>query len=290
MASQGVPSSRSTPSSDVDRIGDGWTLMYARMELVLGFGKQPISYFDRSGTKTPVVFVHGLGNAAANFEEMLDSEALADHRLIAIDLPGCGASPYPETTRLNIDDLVTVVEAFVNRIDPPRFLMVGASLGGLVALLYAERHPNRLVGFLNVEGNLAPEDCMFSRLVVPYDYAGFERAVFPAIKRSLAAKAGRGFAKHLEVLSRADPRAYFDYSFQTVEYSDQEKLLDRFLALPMPLHFVYGSRNSGLTYLPRIRASRCALTEIGDADHFLFYDAPDAFADCVRRAARAVDE
>ena len=260
---------------------------YSTITLNLAFGPQPIVYFDRDASGTPVLFVHGLGNAASNFEDTLAARALADHRLIGLDLPGCGASPYPRTTRLDIDRVVNVVEAFVDAIDLPRFLIVGASLGGLVALLYAERHPERLVGFLNVEGNLAPEDCMFSRRVVPHTYEEFVGAVLPDIKRSLAAKPGRGFTKHLEVLHRADPRDYFDYSFQTVEYSDNGGLLDRFLSLPLPVHFVYGSRNRGLTYLPRIRASRCTVTEVLDADHFLFYDAPEAFADCVRRAAVA---
>ncbi|HYV17573.1 MAG TPA: alpha/beta hydrolase [Verrucomicrobiae bacterium] len=252
-----------------------------------GFGPLPIAYFDRDGSRTPVLFVHGLGNAASNFEDTLAARPLAGHRLIALDLPGCGASPYPRTTRLDIDGVVKVVAAFVEAIDPPPFLIVGASLGGLVSLLYAERHPDRLVGFLNVEGNLAPEDCMFSRLVVSQPYEEFARTVLPEIKRSVAAKAGRGFAKHLEVLERADLRAYYDYSFQTVEYSDNGGLLDRFLSLSIPVHFVYGSVNRGLTYLPRLRASRCTVTEIGDADHFLFYDAPEAFAECVRRSAGA---
>lgn len=256
---------------------------YSNITLNTGFGGQPIAFFDRDGSGTPVVFVHGLGNAASNFEDVLEARALADHRLIALDLPGCGASPYPR--RLDIDGVVHVVEAFVDATDPPRFLIVGASMGGLVALLYAERHPDRLAGFLNVEGNLAPEDCMFSRRVVPHTCEEFARTVLPEIKRSVAAKPGRGFAKHLEVLNRADPRAYYDYSFQTVEYSDNGRLLDRFLSLPVPVHFVYGSVNRGLTYLPRLRASRCTVTEVEDADHFLFYDAPAAFADCVRRAA-----
>jgi pimeloyl-ACP methyl ester carboxylesterase len=88
---------------------------------------------------------------------------------------------------------------------------------------------------------------------------------------------------HLEVLNRANPRAYFDFSFQTVQYSDSGRLLERFLALPMPVHFVYGSRNRGLSYLDQLRASH-SVTEIAEADHFPFYDAPDAFADCVRGA------
>jgi hypothetical protein len=106
---------------------------------------------------------------------------------------------------------------------------------------------------------------MFSRRVVPHTYEEFARAILPEIKRSVAAKTGRGFAKHLEVLNRADPRAYYDYSFQTVEYSDNGRLLDRFLSLPVPVHFVHGSVNRGLTYLPRLRASRCTVTEVPEA-------------------------
>jgi pimeloyl-ACP methyl ester carboxylesterase len=262
--------------------------IYSTIALNLGFGPQPIAYFDRAATGTPVLFVHGLGNAASNFEDALSARTLADHRLVALDLPGCRASPYPRTTHLDIDALVEVLEAFVDAIDLHRFLLVGASMGGLVALLYAERHPERLVGFLNVEGNLAPEDCMFSRLVVPHSYEEFSRVVLPEIKRSLATKPGRGFSKHLEVLNRADPHAYFDYSFQTVEYSDHGGLLQRLLSLPVPVHFVYGSENRGLSYLPRIRSSRCAVTEVPDAGHFLFYDNPAAFADCVQGAARGM--
>ena len=246
---------------------------------------QRIAYFDRRGPGPTVMFVHGLGNAAANFEGMLTDESLRQCRLIAMDLPGSGNSPYPDARRLDIDAAVDIVEEFVEALDPPRFLLVGASLGGLVGLLYAERRPGRLTGFLNVEGNLAPEDCMFSRLVVPHSYGAFAREVLPQIKRDVAGRPGRGFAEHAKVLELADPRAYYDFSFQTVSYSDSNALLTRFLALPVPIHFVYGSRNRSLSYLPRLRQSRCRVTEIADADHFLFYDQPRAFATCVRDAS-----
>lgn len=255
------------------------------IELELPYGRQEISYFDRHGKSIPVLFVHGLGNAASNFDDMIGQPALANHRLIALDLPGCGRSPYPPQHALDIDSLVMIVESFVRRLALEDYLLVGASMGGLVALLLAERHPERPVGFLNVEGNLAPEDCLFSRQVVPHTFDEFERNVFPRIIKDLGAKEGRGFAEHLKVLALANPRAYYDFSFQTVEYSDKGRLLDRFLGLSIPCHFVYGSRNRGLSYLPRLRESSCTVTEIDGADHFLFYDAPGDFADCVLMAA-----
>jgi len=159
-------------------------------------------------------------------------------------------------------------------------------MGGLVALLYAERNLDKIAGFVNVEGNLAPEDCMFTREVVPHSYSHFEKVVFPRIKQTLAAKAGRGFAQHLRVLEKANSRAYYDYSFQTVEYSDYGNLLERFLGLPLPKCFLYGSQNRHLSYLQRLFESDCTVIEIPNAGHFLFYDEPNDYAAALASFAR----
>jgi pimeloyl-ACP methyl ester carboxylesterase len=190
------------------------------------------------------------------------------------------------TTPLNIDGVVEVIENFVAQLGLNRFLLVGGSMGGLVGLLYAERNPTKIAGFVNVEGNLAPEDCMFSRLVVPHTYAHFEAVVFPQIKKALSAKAGRGIAQHLRVLEKANPRAYYDYAFQTVEYSDRGDLLDRFLGLPVPKCFVYGSENRHLSYLRRLTESECTFVEIANSGHFVFYDEPNYYGAVLAAFAR----
>ena len=148
-----------------------------------------------------------------------------------------------------------------------------------IALLFCEKYSSAVRGFVNMEGNLAPEDCMFSRKVVEHDFETFASTVFPKIKNDLASKEGAGFAAHLATLNRfSSPRAYFDYTFQTVEYSDEGNLLERFLALNMPTLFVYGSENEHLSYLPVLRESKCTLARIASANHFSFHDDPEAFS------------
>jgi len=245
-----------------------------------------LRYFDRPGPAPTILYVHGLGCSKADFMEMTSVPELQSFRLVCADHPGCGDSSSDENHSLNIDAVVELVENFVERLRLTRFLLVGGSMGGLVALLYAERNPNRITGFVNVEGNLAPEDCMFSRLVVPHAYAHFEGVVFPQIKKALGAKAGRGFAQHIRVLERANPRAYYDYAFQTVEYSDHGNLLERFLSLPVPICFLYGSENRHLSYLQRILGSECTVMEIPNAGHFLFYDEPNYYAAALGSFAR----
>jgi pimeloyl-ACP methyl ester carboxylesterase len=218
--------------------------------------------------------------------EMTSAVELQPFRLISADHPGCGDSPYEHNEPLNIDGIVELIENFVANLGLDSLLLVGGSLGGLVALLFAERNLNRITGFINVEGNLAPEDCMFSRNVISHSYSHFEQVIFPQIKKAVSARQGRGFAQHLSVLARANPRAYYDYAFQTVEYSDNGNLLQRFLSLPIPKCFLYGSENRHLSYLQRLRESDCTVIEIPNANHFLFYDAPNDYAAALASFAR----
>jgi pimeloyl-ACP methyl ester carboxylesterase len=246
-----------------------------------------LRYFDRPGSGPAILYIHGLGCSKADFLEMVEAPALQQFRLVSTDHPGCGDSPYDNNHSLNIDGIVDLIENFVANLGLDSFLLVGGSLGGLVGLLYAERNLNRITGFVNVEGNLTPEDCMFSRNVIPYSYPHFERVIFPQIKKAVAARRGRGFAQHLNVLAKANPRAYYDYAFQTVEYSDKGNLLQRFLSLPLPKCFLYGSENRHLLYLPRLRESDCTVIEIPNANHFLFYDAPNYYASVLASFAGA---
>jgi hypothetical protein len=43
------------------------------IELDLPYGRQSIVYFDRPGHDVPILFVHGLGNAAANLRRCSNS-------------------------------------------------------------------------------------------------------------------------------------------------------------------------------------------------------------------------
>ncbi|MBZ5490372.1 MAG: alpha/beta hydrolase [Acidobacteriia bacterium] len=245
-----------------------------------------LRYFDRPGPGPTILYIHGLGCSKDDFLEMAAAPELQSFRLISADHPGCGDSPYDHDHPLNIDGIVSLIENFVDKLGLGPFLLVGGSLGGLVALLYAERNSNRITGFVNVEGNLAPEDCMFSRNVIPHPYQHFEKVIFPQIKKAVSARRGRGFEQHLKVLAKANPRAYYDYAFQTVEYSDHGNLLQRFLGLPIPTYFLYGSENRHLSYLQRLRESDCTVIEIPNANHFLFYDAPNQYAAALATFAR----
>lgn len=105
-----------------------------------------IRYFLRRGEEAPLVLVHGLGGAACNWTPLVQ---LLGRRypLLVPDLPGhAGSSPLPATPRLDplADRLLLVAER--ERLGPA--VLVGHSLGALVALRAARRSPASVRGLV----------------------------------------------------------------------------------------------------------------------------------------------
>ena len=92
--------------------------------------------------KPTVVFVHGAGLDHSSFA--LQSRYFGYHgwNVLALDLPGHGRSPGPPiaTVQGMADWVVEVLE----RLSIPKAVLVGHSMGALVSLEAAARHPGRV--------------------------------------------------------------------------------------------------------------------------------------------------
>ena len=203
------------------------------------------------------------------------ADELEAYTLVAFDFPGCGNSSYHENMALGIDDLVEITNIFVSRLPLADLVVVGHSMGGLVALLYIEKYAEPVRGFISVEGNLASEDCFISRQVTQYTLAEFMETGFANLRQKLSRVNNRGYQEYVDTLERhSSPKAIFDYSPSLVDYSDNGGLLQRFTQLEIPAVFIYGSENTGLSYLPHLREKGCEVVEIPKSDHFPFHDNP----------------
>jgi pimeloyl-ACP methyl ester carboxylesterase len=101
-------------------------------------GGASLRYFV-GGDGPPLVLVHGLAGAAANWVE-LAPRLVGRHRLLVPELPGHGGSePLASAPTLDPYADCVVELARLEGLGPAAF--VGHSLGGAVSLRAAERHP-----------------------------------------------------------------------------------------------------------------------------------------------------
>ena len=98
----------------------------------------------------PVVLVHSLAGNAAQWTEQL-GHLRRSRRAIAVDLRGHGRSKPPGDGDYSLAGMADDVAAMAETLGLQRFVLVGHSMGGGVALTYAGRHPDRVAGLVLVD-------------------------------------------------------------------------------------------------------------------------------------------
>lgn len=94
--------------------------------------------YERAGAGTPMVLVHGLGSRRQIFDPIFDALA-ARHDVIAVDLPGFGATPLPSGFQPSPVAYAEWLATWLKTIGVDRPHVVGNSMGGGIALEMARR-------------------------------------------------------------------------------------------------------------------------------------------------------
>lgn len=102
-----------------------------------------LSYVEREGTDMPIIFLHGSGFSKEVFLQQFSSKPLANHRLLAVDLPGHGQSNNainPKET-YTYSGLANAIREFILELKINNCIIMGWSLGGQVALELTDNTP-----------------------------------------------------------------------------------------------------------------------------------------------------
>jgi pimeloyl-ACP methyl ester carboxylesterase len=83
------------------------------------------------GSGPPLLLIHGLGGSWQNWLENIPHFARS-HRVLALDLPGFGASPMPRW-RTSIRSYGQVLLDFCAEVEAERVAVIGNSMGGFIA-------------------------------------------------------------------------------------------------------------------------------------------------------------
>jgi pimeloyl-ACP methyl ester carboxylesterase len=103
--------------------------------------------------KAPLVVLHGLLGSSRNWQ-MVGRDLAADYHVYAVDLRNHGSSPHHEG--MEYESMAADLLAWLDHHGLARVHLMGHSMGGKVAMLFACRHPERVERLIVVD--IAPKD------------------------------------------------------------------------------------------------------------------------------------
>jgi abhydrolase domain-containing protein 6 len=246
-------------------------------------------YYE-GGEGQTIVLLHGLGDSK---EVWLDvAKLLTPHfHLIIPDLPGWGESSRVAGASYNVDAQAARLQTFVETLQLQRFILVGHSLGGAIAGVYAAEHPEHVSELALIDSfGLKYKENAFAREAMagkdPFifdDRAGFARMTALALDKPLDLP-----GRFVDVLIKRnqDDRAFIEQNFKELSEPSQYLAVQNRLAdLTMPVLGVW-CRDDKIIDLSALDSLRDGLTHsaaisssiINGCSHIPMLEKPDSTA------------
>ncbi len=255
-----------------------------------------VPYFEeRGGGATTVLMLHGIGGGRQAFAHQMQPLADAGFHAVAWDMPGYGHSsivdPYTfETLAEECIELIAVL-------DPERLVLVGHSMGGMVAQEVAARAPGRIAAMV-----LAGTSPAFGKADGDWQRRFVEERTAPLdagrsmtelatqlVALMVASEASDSARKEaIDVMSLVPPQSYRQ-ALQALMGFDRRAHLP---ALTMPVLLVAGSddRNAPPSVMKGM-AERIPLADyvcLERCGHLMTFERPAAFNDVLLAFLRRV--
>jgi len=116
-------------------------------------------------------FLHGFGESGLSFKEVFSSELVESYSLFVPDLPGFGVSP-PQPEKMSLEGAIEVTLSLIKVLSRNKaVLLVGHSLGSVVATQVARNLGETVKGVFSIEGNLTRSDGYFSAQAANFQQA-----------------------------------------------------------------------------------------------------------------------
>jgi pimeloyl-ACP methyl ester carboxylesterase len=118
---------------------------------LLDIGESKVAVYDTDGDKPAIVFVHGNSSSSRAWRKQFASPLPGSYRLIAVDLPGHGASDHVReehrAATYSLPGYAAVIDEVARQMDAESAVFVGWSLGGHMLLEAAEKL-SKAAGFM----------------------------------------------------------------------------------------------------------------------------------------------
>jgi pimeloyl-ACP methyl ester carboxylesterase len=235
-----------------------------------------LSVIRREGPLPPIFFLHGFGGTKEDYVDIALNPLFAGRSFLAYDAPGSGESTMSDMSKLSMPLLASIAEKVLEYFNITHYHLVGHSMGGLASNLLAQRQPSLVLSFINIKGNLAPEDCFLSRQILHFPSDDPEMFVHEFIKRTRTSLLYSNGLYAASFRAKVQPAVIRPTFKSMVDCTDNGNLLEAFESFKFPRMYMFGEQYSSLSYLPRLVNAGVELAEIAHNGHFVMYSNPVA--------------
>lgn len=242
-----------------------------------------------------VVLLHGLSSMCRIWDHL--AGALQDrYRLIALDQRGHGDTSWPEGPDYATDDFVADLEALVDAWGLDRFDLAGLSMGGMNAMAYAARHPERVSRLIVVDIRPAfnfekRPSYKLDKHIAEHGHPTFEDldAAFRARKATHPHTPDGSLRHHVQHLLKQDGTGRWTnkHDPRVAYYWRPTNLWDELPKISMPVLIVRGGQSQVLPpdTAEEMRSAfpNAELVTIEESGHTVPEDTPEKFNETVER-------
>lgn len=117
-------------------------------------------YYEIYGEGEPLLMIHGNGGSFICFENQV-SEFSKHFKVILVDCRGRGNSSYQKGVELTFDLQVDDINLFLDKLNIQKTNILGWSDGGIIGLLLALKHPEKVAKLVTSGANIFPEGVVY---------------------------------------------------------------------------------------------------------------------------------
>ena len=235
-----------------------------------------------------IVFLHGIGGRASGWQAIQQRCAQAGYSSLAWDMPGYGQSPSLDP--YDFDGLADALARLLDAHGWPQAVVVGHSLGGMVALQMWARHPQRVAALALVASSPAFghnsgefQKAFVAQRLAPIEAGKSMAEVSAGLIPTMVAPGynGSGLAQAVGCMGSIQPEAYQHALGALVQFEQRAALP----TITVPTLCVAGEhdRTAAPSVVQRMadkipNAQYLCLPGVG---HLLTFEQPDNFADAL---------
>lgn len=240
-----------------------------------------------SASNPRVMFIHGLIG-------FLHPEVPTGWQVLAPDMPGYGALADVDSGQISLPGQVEYLRGEMDAVSAgtERWHLVGHSVGGAIAALFAAAYPQRVASVISVEGNFTLDDAFWSQQLARMPLADVEKRLSDDRTKPEKWLQGAGVAVTPQTLQVANECLAFQpastlqrVAASVVEQTGAPAYLQaiRGWIEQIPLHLIAGERSASGWHVPAWARERAvSYRELPGCGHLMMLEDPQGFVAAIR--------